>query len=106
MDRGGLGKAFRENEKTLPQTFRLKFLDERSERHRTQVFTGACTHGNEPIFLLAVADYKKKRDFLQRMFAYFIANFLVAQIRFHPESLFYKGFRHFGGIFGLRIGDI
>src|SRR5580765_1432970 len=86
--------------------FVLQLVGELGNLHRPQVLTRPCTHGDEPEFLFAIADHEKVRNLLQRVFAYFIADFLVAHIRLHAETLPDKGLRHFRGKFGLRIGDI
>src|SRR5438445_10897182 len=56
--------------------FISQLVGELGDLHRPQVLARSCTHGDKAVFLLAITDHEKIRNLLQRVFAYFIADFL------------------------------
>ena len=64
------------------------------------------THGYGFCLPLLVADDQKIRDLLQRMFAYFIANLLIAQIALTLNPCFCNDCATIASVIGLILGDI
>ena len=76
---------------------------ERFQGHHTEVLVAPGAHCDGTSCLLLVAYDEDVRQLLHRMLAYFIRNFLVAQVELNPKPLILQRFGHFPGVIGLRI---
>ena len=81
-------------------------LDEFAERHLAEIATTTGTHGNGVCRHLFITNHQLVRQLLQTMFANFIGNFLVSQVRKGAEAGFIEPPGHLAGIIGLMLGDI
>jgi len=66
----------------------LEACGEGFQGHRPEVFAAARAHGYRFSLHFLVPDHHLVGELLQAMFADFIRNFLVSQIRGHPKPLF------------------
>ena len=73
--------------------------------HYAKTFAAAGTHGHCTSLHFLVANHDEVGDLLQAMFAYFIGNLLVTQIRLDPESGSPQLRLNLGAIRGLPLGD-
>jgi len=64
----------------------LPTLDNLFEGHLTEVLIATGAHCDDICCLFFIADDQQVRQLSYAMFAYFISNFLVPQIRFNAEA--------------------
>ncbi len=86
--------------------FPSESLDQDIHGHLSEILTAACTHGHQSVRLFLVAHDELIRQPVQAMFADFIGNFLVAQIRLGPETRPMQLLRNIRGVVGLLLGNV
>lgn len=99
------GRALRLSRASLLALARQAF-DQRFEGHLPKVFTAPGTHGHQLRRLFLVAHDNLVRQLLHAMFAYFIANFFVPQIRFSAYLRLTQFFRNLRRVVSLVFRDI
>ena len=73
--------------------------------HSAQIFTGPGADGDSMVFNIPVANHQHIGDFLQRRLADFLADLLIPDIRFRPETLCVQSGGNLCGVAVGAVGD-